>query len=84
MSSLTVCPPQVPAASEPCAQCLEPHLDQMVDHKGADAGSPPLRMHQQEGDVGLVVLHVWHHETKANHDFLIEDHHAEVRVLQTL
>lgn len=56
----------------------------MVDHEGADARPPPLGMDQQEGDVGLIVLHVWHHETKANHHFLIEDDHAEVWVLQTL
>lgn len=62
----------------------ESHLDEMVDHEGSDAGSPPLGMDQQEGDIGLVVLHVWHHETKANHNFFIEDNHAEVWVLQTL
>ncbi len=60
------------------------YLDEMVDHEGSDAGSPPLRMNKQEGDVGLVVLHVWHHETKANHDLLIEDNNAEVGILQTL
>lgn len=60
------------------------HLDQMVDHEGADASSPPLGMDQQEGDVGLVVLHVRNHEAKAHHHLLIEDHHAEVGVLQAL
>lgn len=63
---------------------LRSHLDEMVDHEGADAGPPPLRMHQQEGDVGLVVLDVRHHETEANHHLLVEDDHAEVWVLQTL
>lgn len=60
------------------------HLDEMVDHEGANAGPPPLGMHQQEGDVGLVVLDVRHHETEADHNLLVEDDDAEVRVLQAL
>lgn len=56
----------------------------MVDHEGSDASPPPLGMHQQEGDVGLVVLDVWHHEAKTNHNLLVEDDNTEVRVLQTL
>lgn len=56
----------------------------MVDHECADASPPPFGMDQQEGDVGFVVLHVWHHETEANNHFFIEDDHAEVRILQTL
>lgn len=63
---------------------LRCHLDEMVDHEGANASSPPLRMDQQKGDVGLVVFHIWHHETEANHNLFVEDDHAEVRVLQTL
>lgn len=60
------------------------HLNQMVDHKGGDPGSPPLGMHQQEGDVGFVILDIRHHEAEADHHFLIEHHDAEVRVLQAL
>lgn len=56
----------------------------MVDHEGADAGPPPLWMDQQEGDVGLVVLHVWNHETEADHHLLIQDDHAKVWVLEAL
>lgn len=60
------------------------YLDEMVDHEGSNPSSPPLRMDQQEGDVGLVVLHIRYHEPKTNHDLLVEGDHAEVRVLQTL
>ena len=56
----------------------------MVDHECSDPSPPPLGMHQQEGDVGLVVLHVRHHEPKADHHLLIKDHYAEVWVLETL
>lgn len=60
------------------------YLDEVVDHEGANAGSPPVGVHQQEGDVGLVVLHVRDHEAKANDHLLVENHHAEVGILQTL
>lgn len=56
----------------------------MVDHEGGDPSSPPLRMHQQERDIGLVIFDIWDHEAKADHHFLIEHHNAEVWVLQTL
>lgn len=67
-----------------CHCNTHPNLDQMVDHEGADASSSPLGVNQQEGDIGLVVLHVWNHETKTNHHFFIQGNHAEIRVLQTL
>lgn len=49
-----------------------PHLDQMVQHEGGDAGLAPLGMAEDEGDVGLVVLDVRHHERKANHQLPME------------
>lgn len=60
------------------------HLNEMVNHEGGDTSTPPFRMHQQEGDVGLVVLHIWHHEAKTDHNFLVKHHYAEVWVLEAL
>lgn len=60
------------------------YLNQMVNHEGGNPGSPPLRMHQQEGDVGFIIFDIRHHEAKADHHFLIEHHNAKVRVLQAL
>lgn len=56
-------------------------LNEMVDHERGDARSPPLRMHQQERDVSLVVFHIRHHEAKTNHDLLVKHHDTEVWVL---
>lgn len=56
----------------------------MVNHEGGDPGSPPLGMHQQEGDVGFVIFDVRHHEAEADHHFLVQHHDAEVWVLQAL
>ncbi len=60
------------------------HLYEMIDHECGDTSSPPFRMHQQEGDVGLVVFHIRHHEAKTDDNFLIKHHHAEVWVLKAL
>lgn len=59
-------------------------LNEMVDHECGDTSSPPFRMHQQEGDVGLVVFHIRHHEAKTDHDFLVKHHHTEIWVLEAL
>lgn len=60
------------------------HLNQMINHKGCDPSSPPLRMNQQEGDVGFVIFDIRHHEAKSDHHFLIKHHDAEIWVLQAL
>lgn len=74
----------VAAARTPRPAHLQSHLDQVVNHEGPDAGPPPLGVDEQEGDVGLVVLHVRHHEAEAHHHLLVKDDDAEVRVLQAL
>lgn len=65
-------------------QVFVSHLNQMINHKGCDPSSPPLRMNQQEGDVGFVIFDIRHHEAKSDHHFLIKHHDAEIRVLQAL
>ena len=44
------------------------YLDEMVQHKACNASTSPLRMSEDERDIGLIVLHIWHHEGKPNHE----------------
>ncbi len=43
------------------------YLDEVVEHKGGDAGATPLRVREEERDVRLVVLDVGHEEREADH-----------------
>ena len=44
-------------------------LNEVVEHEGGDAGTSPLWVGEDEGDVGLVVLHIRYHEGKGHHHF---------------
>ena len=43
-----------------------PYLYEVIQHEGGDACPAPLGVCEDEGDVGLVILDVRHHEGEAN------------------
>ena len=63
--------------------CVKTDLYEMVEHEGGDAGSSPLWVCKDEGDVGFIVLHVRHHEGKGHLHF--PDHNkVDVRPISCL
>ncbi len=63
--------------------CKIRYLAEMVEHKLGDSGSPPFRVSEDEGNVGLGVSDVRHHEGEGDDELAVDDDAAEVGVLKT-
>ena len=60
------------------------YLNQMVDHEGTDAGTSPLRMDKEKGDIGFVVFDIRNHESETDHHLTVQNHHTEVWIVEAL
>ena len=58
------------------------YLAEMVKHKLSDPNPPPLRVRENEGDVGLRVRDVGDHEGEGNNDATVDNDTTEVGILK--
>ena len=58
--------------------CLQDESE--ADEELADASAPPLRVGEDERDVGLRVAHVGEEEGEPHHQLAVQGHAAEVGV----
>ena len=59
-------------------------LHEVVQHELGDARPPPLRVREQERDVGLQLVLVGHQEREAHDDLAVHGDHSEVGILEAL
>jgi hypothetical protein len=55
----------------------------MVKHELSNPNPPPLRMREDEGDVGLRVRDVRNHEGKGYNDSTVYNNATEIGILKT-
>ena len=58
------------------------NLTEMVEHELCYSYSPPLRVSEDEGDVGLAVRNVRNHEGEGHDDATVDNDATEVGILQ--
>ena len=59
-------------------------LHQVVEHQLPQACPGKVRLHHEEGDVGLTHLHIRCHEGTGHHHLAVQSHAREVRVAEAV